>query len=273
MTYLTIDPELCKKDGICAAECPMKIISWKKGERPRPYPNTRSLCINCGHCVAVCPHGALNHEHIQVDDCTPVDKNLVLTLPQTEQFLRSRRSIRTFKPDAVAPDTLSELIRLASYAPSGHNTQPVKWRVINGLDLVNEYTAIVVEWMTKQLDENPDMAKLMHLDMLVNAWQHGVNTVTRDAPTLILAQGHKSNPMAPQACTIAMTYLDLAARAFDVATTWCGFFHMAAMVYEPLAIKLGKDEGLRTHAVMMAGYPVYTYHRMPPRNTPGITWA
>ena len=70
-----------------------------------------------------------------------------------------------------------------------------------------------------------------------------------------------------------MTYLDLAAQSLDVATCWCGFFHMAAIAYEPLASKLGKDQGLRTHAVMMAGYPVYKYHRMPPRNVPDITWA
>ena len=169
MAYLTIDPDLCKKDGICAAECPMKIIFWKKGERPRPFPNTRDLCIGCGHCVAVCPHGAISHENLNISDCTPKDDALVISLAQTEHFLRSRRSIRNFKKEPVKPDTLSELIRLAGYAPSGHNYQPVKWRIINGYDLVKEYSALVIEWMIQQMDEHPDTAKILHLDMLVNA--------------------------------------------------------------------------------------------------------
>ena len=31
MSLITIDQELCDKDGICAAECPMRIIDMKNG--------------------------------------------------------------------------------------------------------------------------------------------------------------------------------------------------------------------------------------------------
>ena len=273
MSFLTIDQTLCKKDGICAAECPMAIIKWKKGELPVPADNAPALCINCGHCVAVCPHGALTHKQLAPEDCLAMDKGLTLSTVQTEHFLRSRRSIRNFKETPVDKETMAEIIRMASFAPSGHNCQPVNWRVLNGGDIVKEHTALVIDWMKLVRKENPAMAKAMHLEMLIGAWKFGVDTVTRNAPTLVLAQGKESNPMAPQACTIAMAYLDLAAQSFDVATCWCGYFLRAAITYPPLAEKLGKSQGLKTYGVMMAGYPKFKYHRMPTRNAPKISWT
>lgn len=273
MPLFTVDKKLCKRDGICAAECPLGIIKWKKGELPLPADLAHTLCINCGHCVAVCPHQALSLGTLSSEDCLTFDKNFKLSPERTEHFLRARRSIRNFKEAPLEKKTVEELIRLASFAPSGHNCQPVRWRVLNGREIVKAHTALVIDWMKLTKKENPELAKLMHLDMIIGAWKFKIDTVTRNAPTLIIAQGEAANPMAPPACTIAMTYLDLAAQSFDVATCWCGYFLMAAMAYPPLAEKLGKGDGLRTHAVMMAGYPKFKYHRMPARNAPKITWA
>lgn len=43
-------------------------------------------------------------------------------------FLRTRRSIRRFKPDPVADEVVSRVIATATYAPSAHNLQP--WRFV-----------------------------------------------------------------------------------------------------------------------------------------------
>lgn len=273
MTLFSIDETRCKKDGICAAECPVGIISWKKGGVPVPAAQAEALCINCGHCVAVCPHQALTHKNMIPEDCLAVDKTRALSPEQTEHFLRGRRSIRNFKETPVEKATLTELLRLASFAPSGHNVQPVRWRVISGLDTVKSYTAMVIDWMKETKKENPILAKALYLDMMIGAWKFGIDTVTRNAPTLILAQGEAKNPMSSQACTIAMAYLDLAAQSFGVGTCWSGYFQVAANAHAPLAEKLGKGEGLKTYGVMMAGYPKFAYHRMPVRNAPQIAWT
>ncbi len=273
MTLFSIDETLCKQDGICAAECPMGIISWKKGAFPAPSARAADLCINCGHCVAVCPHAALTHEKMSPEDCLSVDKAMALTPSQTEHFLRARRSIRCFKQTPVEKKALTEAIRMASFAPSGHNIQPVRWHVISGREKVKEHAAMVIDWMKVAKKENPEFAKALHLDMLIGAWKFGIDTVTRSAPTLILAQGAGKDRTAPQACTIATTYLDLAAQSLGFGTCWCGYFFMAANAHAPLAEKLGQDKGLKTFAVLMAGYPKFSYHRMPTRKTPDITWS
>lgn len=51
-----IVPELCKGCGICAKQCPEKIIS---GELKKPYTIDQERCIKCGQCVAKCPFKAI----------------------------------------------------------------------------------------------------------------------------------------------------------------------------------------------------------------------
>lgn len=49
-----------------------------------------------------------------------------------EHVIRSRRSVRAFKSDAVPQETLEHLLTLAARAPSGTNTQPWKVYVLQG---------------------------------------------------------------------------------------------------------------------------------------------
>lgn len=53
-----------------------------------------------------------------------------MTNTNLKDFLRSRRSIRRFKPD-VAPDSvLSDILYTATFAPSAHHRQPWRFAVI-----------------------------------------------------------------------------------------------------------------------------------------------
>lgn len=47
-------------------------------------------------------------------------------------FLRTRRSIRRFKPDAVPDSVIREILHTATFAPSAHNRQPWRFAVIGG---------------------------------------------------------------------------------------------------------------------------------------------
>lgn len=43
-------------------------------------------------------------------------------------FLRSRRSIRHFRPDPIPADAINRILKTATFAPSAHNNQP--WRFV-----------------------------------------------------------------------------------------------------------------------------------------------
>ncbi len=95
MAFLTIDETKCKQDGICAAECPRRIIIQKDDKSfPQIVQADEVNCMACGHCVAVCPHGTMSHKIMKSVDCPPVEKELFLTPEQVEQFLRYRRGRR-----------------------------------------------------------------------------------------------------------------------------------------------------------------------------------
>lgn len=274
MTLFTVDPDKCNHDGICVAECPVKIISLKdKNGIPEPVSGADAICIGCGHCVAVCPTGALSHRLMSPDQCPPVRKDWAFSPDQAEYFLRSRRSIRTYKKTPVERETLMKLIEIASHAPSGHNLQPVRWHVIEDKTELHRLTGLVVDWMRTVIAEQPGMAAAMHLDLVVGAWDVGVDVVCRDAPHVILAHGHQADITARPACVIALAYLELAAPSLRLGTCWAGFFEAAAGLWPPLQEALNLPKGHVCMGAAMVGHPKFRYHRLPIRNTPQVTWA
>jgi coenzyme F420-0:L-glutamate ligase/coenzyme F420-1:gamma-L-glutamate ligase len=55
--------------------------------------------------------------------------------PELHNFLRTRRSVRRFKPDPVPDSVLQTIITTASFAPSAHNRQPWRFAVITDLSV------------------------------------------------------------------------------------------------------------------------------------------
>jgi nitroreductase/NAD-dependent dihydropyrimidine dehydrogenase PreA subunit len=273
MPLFSADPDKCKRDHICVDECPARIIEIRE-ESPVPtlVDGAAEFCINCGHCVAVCPHGALTLKTMGPDDCLPVNPRWRLDPDRVEYFLRSRRSIRTYKPEPVERDTLTRLIAVARHAPSGHNLQPVRWTVIHNTDTVRALAGHVVDWMRFLIKEHPAMAEAMHLERAVSRWEGGEDVVCRSAPHLTIVHADKEDRTAPAASTIALTYLELAAPSFDLGGCWAGYFGAAATVWPPLQEALALPDGHICFGAMMIGTPKYKYHRMPPRNPLFVEW-
>jgi nitroreductase/ferredoxin len=273
MSLLTIDQEKCKRDGICAEVCPVRIIEFKDKEAfPSLIDGGDKLCIRCGHCVAVCPHGAMSHAIMKPEECLSVNDDWLLDPEQVEHFLRYRRSIRNYKNKKVERETLTKLINVARFAPSGHNFQPVKWLVIYERDEVQRMTEFVILWMRHLIEEDSPLVAAMHLDRVVSFWEEGHDPICRNAPHIIVAHAHKEDRTAPVACTIALTYLELAASSFDLGACWAGYFNAAATLWPPMQKELGIPKDNINFGAMMIGYPKFNYQRMPLRNTPEIMW-
>lgn len=273
MSFITIDQDKCKRDRICASECPAKLIVFKEADSfPDAVRRAEQYCIRCGHCVAVCPQNAISVSTVNSADCLPVNSELMPTAHQVEHFLKSRRSIRGFKSKPVDRTTLEKLIEISSYAPSGHNTQPVHWMVIEDNKKVQHIAALVVDWMHYMIDNKPELAVSMSMKALCYAWDHGDDRICRSAPHLIIAHAPKDMPTSQASCTIALSYLELAAYSMGIGACWAGFVGAAAAAFPPLIQELALPEGHRAFGAMMIGYPKYNFNKIPPRTAARVIW-
>lgn len=272
MPFMTVDPETCRKDGICVAVCPMALLEAGEDGMPQAIPEADELCVRCGHCVAACPSGSLSLQTMPVAQCLPVQPSLRLSEEQCEQFLRARRSIRVYKQKIVPQEELKRLIEIARYAPSGHNSQGAQWLVLSGRDQLQQLASLVIEWMRWLTANMPELAQALHMARTIERWEQGSDVIFRGAPAVIVAHAPKDDRMAPSTCTIALTYLELAATSMGLGGCWAGYFNVAAASFPPLIKALALPEGHQSYGAMMVGYPQYRYWRLPERKTPEITW-
>ncbi|RPI95090.1 MAG: nitroreductase family protein [Chloroflexi bacterium] len=59
---------------------------------------------------------------------TKLDQPILIPTTDLHTFLRTRRSIRRFKPEPVPDPVIQNILSTATYAPSAHNRQP--WRFV-----------------------------------------------------------------------------------------------------------------------------------------------
>jgi nitroreductase/NAD-dependent dihydropyrimidine dehydrogenase PreA subunit len=269
---VTIDKEKCRKDGACVAECPGKLLVLDKEGFPVPIESAAEMCIDCGHCVAVCKEGALDQRKTKSGGCVTLKKDLVIRQNQVEQLLRSRRSARQYKAKPVEREKILRLLEIAGYAPSGHNAQPARWIVIMDGREVQELAGLVADWMRGVIDQQPEFARLLHLDRAVEGWEKGDDRILRSAPHLIIGYAPEKERTATAAIITAIAYIELAAPAIGLGTCWAGYFTAACQSHEPLRQAIALPEDHSVYGAVMVGYPKARYYRIPARKPVDVIW-
>jgi nitroreductase/NAD-dependent dihydropyrimidine dehydrogenase PreA subunit len=122
-----IDSALCTGCGLCVQVCPARTLSLQDDKAVV----TGDRSLNCGHCEAVCPTGAITVATIDSEMSRFVnfqadDKWLPYGEFDTAQLVRlmaSRRSCRSFLDQPVDRSILDDLVKIGCTAPSGTNCQ------------------------------------------------------------------------------------------------------------------------------------------------------
>jgi nitroreductase/NAD-dependent dihydropyrimidine dehydrogenase PreA subunit len=274
MGLIQIDDAKCKKDGICVKECPAAILMQKdKKSPPEMVEGGDQICMVCGHCVSVCPHGALDHTVTTQEMCPPIEADLAINQKQASQFLRSRRSIRNFKKKQVLKEDVEYLIDQARYAPTGSNSQTIEWTVHTDESDIKEIAELSISWMREFVESAEKGSSVVsYFPMILAAYDAGIDTITRGAPCIVTASAPKTNFSGMVDLSIALSYLELMAVPRGLGTCWAGLIKRALISSEPLKKLIGLPESHTHFYSMMIGYPKYRYHRLPERNQPKIHW-
>jgi nitroreductase/Pyruvate/2-oxoacid:ferredoxin oxidoreductase delta subunit len=274
MSIIEIDRETCNKCGICALECPRRIIVLPEEGFPQTLAFAEATCNTCGHCVAVCPSGSLSHRDSPLEASPKIDKSLVVNPEQVEQLLKGRRSARVFRNKPVSREIITRLIDIARYAPTGHNLQEVEWLVIDDKKELARIEELGIDWLQWVIKNLPQVAASSNMQEKLERQKLKHDAFLRGAPVLIVAHARKESlaSLAGIDSANALSYLDLAANGLGLATCWAGYVYFMANTFPPVKEALALPEDHAAYGCLMLGYNKFKYHRIPCRRAPKITW-
>jgi coenzyme F420-0:L-glutamate ligase / coenzyme F420-1:gamma-L-glutamate ligase len=175
-------------------------------------------------------------------------------------FMRSRRSVRRFKAEAVPPEVVDRILETALWAPSAHNRQPWRFAVLQ-----EKYgKARLAESMGAEFRRDLERDGLAPED--VEAQIERSRRRILEAPLVIVlcldpseldtypdpARGRAEHIMAIQSVAMAGGALMLAAHAYGLGSVW-----MCAPLFAPAAVTAALDlpPTWQPQGMVLAGYP------------------
>lgn len=142
-----------------------------------------------------------------------------------------RRSIKTFKPDPIAPDLLKQLVELTVAAPSSYNLQD--WRIIVIQDKAQKAALAEAAWGQQQVLQAPatfvfaadavagdgDLTPIYEQGLATGAWtEQTVGYFKTAIPQHQNGLGAKRREYAIKDAMIAATHLVLAAESLGLSS-------------------------------------------------------
>ena len=173
MFTISIDPGICKHDGICVQVCPETVfVQNDKNSVPEPLHN--NLCISCGQCIAICPHDAITHSDFPKGTIRTIKKGATPSFEQLMRLLHNRRSQRYFSSRPVREKEIQKIIEAARYAPSALNSQSTRYLVIQDVVLLTEISENAAEFLKGTIEELRKTHKKAELEQ-----DHAFNVIVK----------------------------------------------------------------------------------------------
>jgi F420 biosynthesis protein FbiB-like protein len=190
----------------------------------------------------------MNPGNIAQDKSGSSSRSSQLTLISTnnlQDFLRTRRSIRRFKPDPVPDSVIENILTTAAFAPSAHNRQPWRFCVVTDLS-VKQKLAEAMELEFKHDLENDKLPEAEIQKRIARSRERIIS-----APVLIILNVDMSDMdvypdkkrkkaeylMAVQSVANAGMQLLLAAHAEGLGGVWvCSPLFVQATIQDVLAL-------------------------------------
>ncbi len=261
MTLVTIDKDLCDREGACIDTCPHTLLLRGKDGFPAEREDAAAICNRCGQCVSVCIRGALTNRLLEGQEFLG-KSSLSQAADPLVYAMKTRRSVRAFKNRAVDKMVLKALFEVVRYAPTANNSQKLWWIVTLEPQDTRNLAALALDWLRKTYFS----------DSSDEAWAGDADPVLRGAPHLLLCCAPEDYCWAATDCAIAVTHLELLAASRGLGTCWSGVFMRALEGWPPLAEALGLPPGQKVYGGLTLGYPRFEYRLVPPRKPAAVNW-
>lgn len=277
---LTIDQDKCIHCHLCEKACFLtRFCGFDSLEGP-----AEQHCINCGHCVAVCPRQAITHA--EVKSTKPIGP-----VPGKAEFLNllmKTRSVRHFKPDPVSRETWNILRRAAEYSQSGLNAQSIglmavengetlsgiKKALLRMYDKLERLVSFPVTRLAARLSLSPQdyhavISETATQPLRRQTAERGEDPVLYGAPALLLLTGPAASQTAREDATVLSQNIMLALTALGLGSCYMGGLVLGCRIfkYKPLLRALDLPKGEAVHQALVLGAPTVQLKRMPERKS------
>lgn len=183
------------------------------------------------------------------------------------ETISSRRSIRAYKQQAIPKDSLMSILEAANQAPSGMNTQPWRFVVVEDKELKSKLVATAVPNSKKYLEPLKDVNPSRHA-LIMRRYEELEDPVYYSAPIIIFVIG--AGTYASESCPLACANLMLAAHSLGLGSCWVKLGSLVldnAEVVQALELK----EGETIFGPILIGYPE-GQPKAPAKKGPVIKW-
>lgn len=259
-----IDEQKCVGCGWCAKDCIARNIIVTDGKA-----HVKHGCLECGHCVAICPREAIILEGYDMADVEEFDGDSFYLEPENLlHCIKFRRSIRDYRPKKVEPEVLEQILQAGRYTATAKNNQDCMFVFVQNehetlKKMVWEYIEnIGVEYG----DAVPDSLK----DYLAFDRRRKKNPeddyLFRNAPVVLFISSDW-----PLDAGLAAQNMELMSASLGLGALYNGYLARIADANEALKKWLG-IEGKTIKACMLLGYPNISYMRTAPRKEANVIW-
>jgi len=274
---INIDIDKCIGCGLCVKDClcsDIKIIDSKASA-------LNISCINCGHCIAICPQNAVaidNYDMKEVKEYNP--ESFAIESENLLNFIKFRRSIRQFKNIDVEKEKIKKTIEAGRFTASGGNKQPLSFIVVQ--QKMKELTHITIDVLYKyactyEPDENDPLSNQNRRyaaiwKMLHKKYAQGIDLLFFNAPVMIIVLCDKRLSLSPIVDGgLAASNMEIMANSLDLGVCFNGYFTFAS---EDINIRnyLYIPDNKKVVTSLLIGYTDNKYLRTVPRKKAEIQW-
>jgi len=279
---IIINSDRCTGCGFCVSVCPDNVFVLLAGKATI----AGEKCIQCGHCMAVCPEQAINYDFItnilgfktfpEKTDWIPFGKS---NLSDLIQLFRSRRSCRNYITKPVTRDLLDDLVKIATTAPSGTNSQAWTFTVLQSRKEVDSFGEKVAGFYRNlnRKAKNPALrilAKFFFGDSLgkyyrkyyesitqgLKEWdEEGKDRLFHGAPSIILIGSRAEASCPAEDAMLATQNILIASHAMGLGSCLIGFAVEAIKRDKRVKEFLSIPNDTTIYSVIALGYPAEKY--------------
>lgn len=271
---MIVNNDKCVGCGLCVKDCFPKDIEMVAGKARI----NNVTCIKCGHCIAVCPSNAVSIEEYDMEEVIEFDeKKFRVDSENLMNFIKFRRSIRSFKAKEVEEEKISKIIEAGRFTGTGGNSQDVAYSVLReNLGELRELTLKSLNNMGEHLLANMTPQNRIYrryAKMWIQMYkEYCENPQSEDllffkAPVIIVVASNLEVNGA-----LASSNMALMANALGLGSVFSGFFAKAANETKELRDFIQVKRNKQVVTCMILGYPNVEYKRTVPRKAADICW-